>query len=57
MAHTSKKVNFEGIRVQGNDGMRGFYLWDAAGSYLDEKTKKEKAYKFKMSFPVSLLSE
>ena len=57
MAHTSKKVNFEGIRVLGNDDMRGFYLWDAAGSYLDEKTKKEKAYKFKMSFPVSLLSE
>ena len=57
MAHTSKKVNFEGILVQGDESMRGFYLWDATGAYEDPKTGKEKSYKYKMSFPVSLLSE
>ena len=56
-AHTSKKVSFEGIMVQGQGSMNGFYLWDATGSYLDEKTKKAKSYKYKLSFPVSLLSE
>ena len=53
MAHTSKKVNFEGILVQGEEPkMNGFYLWDATGVYEDEKTGKEKPYKYKESFPV-----
>jgi hypothetical protein len=57
-AHTSKKVNFEGILVQGEEPkMKGFYLWDATGVYEDEKTGKEKTYKYKESFPVMLLSE
>ncbi len=57
-AHTSKKVSFEGILVQGEDPkMDGFYLWDAAGEYEDEKTGKVKTYKYKQSFPVWLISE
>ncbi len=57
-AHASKKVSFEGILVQGEEPkMNGFYLWDATGVYEDEKTGKEKTYKYKESFPVMLLSE
>ena len=52
MSHTSKKVNFEGIMVQGADDMRGFYLWDATGAYDDPKTGKEKTYKYKESHSV-----
>ena len=55
IAHTSKKVSFEGIMVQGADEMRGFYLWDATGTYEDEKTGKEKTYKYKESYPVYLV--
>ena len=57
MSHTSKKVSFEGIMVQGADSMDGFYLWDATGVYEDEKTGKEKTYKYKESYPVSLVAE
>ncbi len=57
MAHVSKKVNFEGIVVQGEGRQRGFYLWDATGAYWDEKTRKEKTYKYKESFPVWLNGE
>ena len=53
-AKTKKKVSFEGIVVQGEDGMSGFYLWDAAGSYEDPKTGGEKTYKYKESHPVAL---
>jgi len=53
-AHTSKKVSFEGVMVQGEDKMRGFYLWDATGVYEDPKTKREKTYKYKESYPVSM---
>ena len=54
-AHTSKKVSFEGILVQGEEPkMDGFYLWDATGEYEDAKTGKTKTYKYKQSFPVSL---
>ena len=57
-AHTSKKVSFEGILVQGEEPkMDGFYLWDATGEYEDEKTGKTKTYKYKQSFPVRLFSE
>jgi len=54
MAHVSKKVSFEGILVPGAGGMRGFYLWDATGTYEDPKTGKEKAYKYKESHAVML---
>lgn len=54
MAHTSKKVNFEGIMVQGEAGLRGFYLWDATAVYEDDKTGKEKTYKYKESYSVEL---
>ena len=55
MVHTSKKVSFEGILVQGElPKMDGFYLWDATGEYEDEKTGKAKTYKYKQSFPVSI---
>ena len=57
MVHTSKKVAFEGIAVQGENEMRGFYLWDATGTYEDEKTGKEKTYKYKESYPVFLHEE
>ena len=54
-AHASKKASFEGILVQGDEPtMDGFYLWDATGTYEDEKTGKAKTYKYKTSFPVSL---
>ena len=54
-AHASKKVNFEGIMVQDEDTMRGFYLWDASSVYDDPKTGKEKTYKYKESYPVYLV--
>ena len=54
MSHTSKKVSFEGIFVQGAESMRGFYLWDATGSYADPKTGKPKTYKYKGSYGVTL---
>ena len=54
MVHTSKKVNFEGIMVQGEAGLRGFYLWDATAVYEDDKTGKEKTYKYKESYSVEL---
>ena len=57
MSHTSKKVNFEGVMVQGEEEMRGFYLWDATGTYEDEKTGKEKTYKYKESYPVLFRAE
>ena len=56
-AKTKKKVSFEGIMVQGDGEMRGFYLWDASSSYNDPKSGKEKAYKYKQSFPVTLIAE
>ena len=56
-AHVSKKVSFEGIRVQGAEGMRGFYLWDATGAYEDPKTGKPKTYKYKESHAVSLTAQ
>ena len=56
-AHTSKKVSFEGILVQGESEMRGFYLWDAMGGYDDPKTGKPKTYKYKESYPVTLQAQ
>ena len=56
-SHTSRKVSFEGILVQGEPEMRGFYLWDATGAYEDEKSGKEKTYKYKESHPVYLISK
>ena len=53
-AHASKKVSFEGIWVQGAESLRGFYLWDATGSYKDTKTGKLKTYKYKESHSVGL---
>jgi len=53
-AKTKKKVSFEGIVVQGEDSLRGFYLWDTTGEYADPKTGKPKTYKYKESFPVLL---
>ena len=55
--HTSKKVNFEGIMVQGAESLGGFYLWDATGSYDDPKTGNPKTYKYKQSFPVNLKAQ
>ena len=56
-SHTSKKVSFEGIMVQGQEKLSGFYLWDETGVYEDEKTGKEKTYKYKQSYPVLLLAQ
>ena len=55
--HSSKKVNFEGIWVQGRNTMGGFCLWDAIGEYEDAKTGKTKTYKYKQSFSVNLSVE
>jgi len=58
VSHTSKKVNFEGILVQGDEPeMEGFCLWDATGEYEDPKTGKAKTYKYSLSFPMRLLAE
>ena len=58
LTHTSKKVSFEGILVQGEEPnepiMDGFYLWDATGEYKDPKTGKPKTYKYKQSYTVTL---
>ena len=56
-AHTSKKVSFEGVVVQGSDEMCGFYLWDASSSYEDPKTGKQKTYKYKESHAVTLSAQ
>ena len=49
---------FNIILVQGEEPkMDGFYLWDATGEYVDEKTGKTKTYKYKQSFPVRLFAE
>ena len=56
-SHASKKVSFGGIMVQGEKELRGFYLWDAVGAYKDEKTGKEKTYKYKQSYPVLFLAQ
>ncbi|MBP5320237.1 MAG: hypothetical protein J6334_04555, partial [Kiritimatiellae bacterium] len=55
VAHTSKKVNYEGIMVQGQE-LSGFYLWNATGSYVDEKTGKTRTFSYKQSFPVRFVS-
>ncbi len=55
--HSSKKVNFEGIWVQGRNTLGGFCLWDVTGEYEDAKTGKTKTYKYKQSFPVNLSAE
>ena len=47
--HTAKKVSFEGAAVQGEAEMRGFFLWDATGSYEDPKTGKTKTYTYRES--------
>ena len=54
IVHTSKKVSFEGIWVQGMEELRGFYLWDATGFYSDPKTGKSKTYKYKEPHAVNL---
>jgi len=51
VAHTSKKVSYEGVMVLG-DALRGYYLWERTGSYTDEKSGKDKTYKYKESRPV-----
>ena len=56
-AHTSKKVSFEGVLVQGMDEMRGFYPWDASGAYADSKTGKEKTYKYKEPHSATLSAQ
>ena len=55
-AHSSVKISFEGIMVQGSHSLDSFYLCDAVGSYIDSKTGKEKTYKFKESYPLLLKS-
>ena len=55
--HTSKKVSFEGILIQGQDSMNGFYLWDVTGFYYDPKTGKPKTYKYNESRPMSLIAQ
>jgi len=57
LAHTSKKVSFEGVVVQGFDEICGFYLWDSTGSYEDPKTGKQKTYKYKESHTARLSAQ
>jgi len=55
LTHTSKKVSFEGVAVQGAEGtsaMKGFYLWSRTGAYEDEKGK-EKTFTYKESHAVT----
>ena len=53
--HTSQKVSFEGLMVQG-EGPRGFYLREESSSYEDPKTGKPKAYKYKSSHSIHFTS-
>ena len=53
VAHTSKKASFEGVWVQGS-GLSGCFAWEQPASYVDPKTKKEKTYKYKEAYGVSL---
>ena len=50
----AKKVNFEGIVVLGAESLRGFYPWDAVGSYVDPKSGRAKTYKYKEPRPMAL---
>ena len=54
-AKTKKKVSFEGVMVQGTESLRGFYLWDATGEYVDKG--KPKTYKYKESYQVECVKE
>lgn len=54
-AHKSKKINFEGIVVEGLEPS-GFYLWSQSAGYTDAKGKA-KTYTWKESYPVRLDSE
>ena len=54
-AHTSKKVSFEGLMVQG-ESPRGFYLREESSSYADSKTGKPKTYKYKSSHGIHFTS-
>lgn len=51
--HVSKKVDFEGVLMQGdaNEPLRGFYLWDRNGEYEGDDGKM-KSYKTKERYPV-----
>ena len=51
--HTSKKVNFEGVLMQGDadEPLRGFYLWDRNGEYMGENGTM-KSFKTKERYPV-----
>ncbi len=55
-AHTSKKVAFEGVWVQGS-GLKGCIAAEAMSSYTDPKTQKEKTYKFKDPILVELVPQ
>ena len=57
ISHTSKKLYFEGVLVQGENELRGFCLWDASSVFNDPKTGKEKTYKYRQSFSVRLTAE
>ncbi len=58
--HTSTKVPFEGVMVQGED-LEGFGTYDVPASYVpyDKKGQPQKAktYKYKESVPVSFRAE
>ena len=53
--HTSKKVSFEGVMLQGDDSepLRGFYLMTNTDGYEDEKGRL-KTYKVQSAYPVYL---
>ena len=54
VAHTSKKAAFEGIWVQGSESLSGFFPWESMSMYEDPKTNKEKTYKYKEIYGVTL---
>lgn len=52
-AHSSGKYTFEGVWVQGEPSLEGYFFVERTGSYEDGK---EKSYKYKLSAPVRLSS-
>lgn len=53
-AHSSKKYTFEGVWVQGEPSLKGYFLVERTGSYEDGKSGKEKTFKYKLSVPATL---
>jgi len=54
VVHTSKKVSFDGVLIQDQMSIFCVYPWDAASTYIDDRTDAEKQYKYKLPAMLSV---